>query len=190
MSAFEEKTLIIENKAIKIGIILVLTLFGSFFIINGVLAETIFFDEDFETYELGDLGGQGDWILMPAKLDWQVTNEKSYSGEQSITFEQTGYGHHNLKSGEGIFTTTRGIISFWFYSKEKPTIWYFRLKQGEESFVLNYPRVFDPYEPESDSKIYLQGGIATSTSEIVAYDYPAGKWNNIEMVANITYGGI
>lgn len=120
MLASEKKTLKSDFKALKIAIILPLTLFvGVFFIIKPVSADNIFFD-DFETYIIGieNLNGQGNWeILPPTPLSSSsdVIFEETYSGLQAILIDKFDRG---IRNGTELAT---GTFSFWFKLKDYTT---------------------------------------------------------------------
>lgn len=178
MSCFKKKTLLNDFKAIKFGILGCFVLFGTFFITERVLAST-FFDDSFETYSVGILGGQGYWKSRSGSYDFQVSTTTAQSGTKSITpysLGHAGYSHSNSKDGTGIATTNQGIISFWFYT-ENYNIGgiFFGLKKGYQYYG------YDNYQPvifsQSTPDIYIRGG-STSTEKI-ASSYPLETWNKI-----------
>jgi len=68
------------------------------------------FTDDFESYDLGDLNGQGDWTVDGADKV-MVVDEKSQGGAKSIKFLNTSYAANRIFD-----VSTEGIISFWIFA--------------------------------------------------------------------------
>jgi hypothetical protein len=82
-------------------------LFGSM-----VLGATIL-EDDFETYNLGDLVGQGNWELIEGSSSTlEVVNEISKSGSQAIKGNLNSSSHIANKVGSAL---EQGQIGFWFW---------------------------------------------------------------------------
>lgn len=180
MSSFKSYKFINDFRAIKYGVFLVVALFLGLFVIGEVLADySTFFDEHFETYNVGILAGQGYWKSRSACYDFRVTTTTAESGTKSITpfyAGQSGYCHSNSKDGTGIATTTSGVISFWFYT-ENYNIGgiFFGLKKGYQYYG------YDNWQPviysQSTPDLYIRG-VSTSTEKI-ASSYPLETWNKV-----------
>lgn len=96
------------------GLLIAKLMFGSAFLFSLIFfpfstsAELVgIFDDDFETYNLGDLNNQGGWQGFEG---WQVVNTKKYQGVKSAYIDKTiGIGYI-AKTG---IETQNGIQSFW-----------------------------------------------------------------------------
>lgn len=104
---FKKKTLKSDIIAIKTPVIFGLALIMGLFIIGEASA---FFSDDFETYSVGSLNGQGNWFFYGTSSD--VVAGTSYSGLQSILIE-----HFESGKRQGISLAT-GTLSFWFKLKD------------------------------------------------------------------------
>ncbi len=182
MSSFEKKTLRIDLKAIKVGIILVLGLVGSFFVIREVSAETFFFEEDFETYNVADITGQGYWKQVTGFNSFEVSTTTAKSGIKSLGYDLSGFGNGNLKDGVGIATSTHGSFSFWFKVTSDVT-------NQKIIFTLTDDNVLTSPARYNNSAIQLsihsQAGITlfgtNTTSTPVAVTTPLNSWEKIEI---------
>ncbi|GAI54542.1 unnamed protein product [marine sediment metagenome] len=74
---------------------------------SNVLAATIF-EDSFETYDLGDLTGQGDWL---GSNQAQVVDSHYKEGSKSAYFPATDTYYHVNKTGT---ETCVGSVGFWF----------------------------------------------------------------------------
>lgn len=179
MPAIEKKTLVSPIRAIKYSVILLFALISGFFVIGGAKASGSFFTDDFEIYDVGNLGGQGYWETTPDKLSFQVSTSTSESGIKSIVTVLSGYANGNRKNGIGLATTTSGILTFQWKCSDKDycSIW-FGLQQydGVNDYANEYPKIDKPTYRES---IILEG-YGTSTA-VVANSLPPNVYNKIEI---------
>ena len=184
-STFFRKSLVGENKAYKKGL-LIGFLFGCIFTgliwnFNNAFASGSFFTDDFETYDVGDLGGQGYWENYSDCYSWHVTTSTSESGLRSITIPTTSYCHANLKNGVGQATTTSGVLSFKFKCVEDTPYCqlYFYLQKGVDRYTAN-ASPFIRINPAQSGEIQIVGK-NTISEERVAYSFPFGNWNEIKI---------
>lgn len=83
------------------------------------------FDDDFEAYSTGDLGGQGDWTSCENKNSVKVSGEHPFEGTKSLQVQETGGNLCCERVGSEI---TAGSMSFW--------VQIFEGGGGDTSFLL------------------------------------------------------
>ncbi len=88
------------------------------FISNGVQAGT--FSESFETYNLGKLGGQGNWTNYVEEYGFIVNNDRASEGVQSIISHPTSTDLIASSMLDWATTTGIGILSVDFLVEKKP----------------------------------------------------------------------
>lgn len=71
------------------------------------------FNDDFETYNLGNLSGQGGWLELDGYTNWKVANTKAYDGLKSIYIDR----YYELTNGVYKYGSGKssGIQSAWIY---------------------------------------------------------------------------
>ena len=183
MPSLKKKPLISDFKAIKLGIILALSLFfGTFFIIGPVSASSDFFEDDFN-YNVGDIAGQGFWKQLGTYYSFEISTTTAQSGFQALSYDLTGYGNGNLKDGVGIATSTDGAFIFYFKMTSDVTNQKIFFTLTDDN-VLTTPERYDnsllTIEINSNlvtPEIILSGRNTTST--IVANNTPLNTWNKI-----------
>lgn len=110
------------NKAIKYPfkwfIVGVFVFFGLFFTNEAILGNTIFSD-NFELYNLGDLAPQGNWEAITG--NWEVVDDKSFSGSQSAYFNGDDYG---CVRKTAISSVLNGEIEYHFFPIASSSNWF------------------------------------------------------------------
>lgn len=188
MSAFKKKTLTSDCRAIKLGIILTLTLFGgSFLFTEPVLATSEFFEESFN-YDVGDIAGQGYWKQLTGLNSFHISTTTAQAGFKSLAYDLSSFGNGNLKDGVGIANSTDGAFIFYFKLTTDITNQkiFFSLTNDN---VLTAPERYDnsllTIEINSNlptPEIILSGKNTTSTP--IAITTPLNIWNKIELEYN------
>lgn len=117
-------------RAIKQGL-LALLLVGGLFLFSEVKSASIF-EDSFEDYDLGILGGQGDWATTtnPLAHDFYVVDDDKNFGWQSIWASSTIVADPRRARRSGA-SSTNGIISFYWKITDTTTSKDFGFSLGE-----------------------------------------------------------
>jgi hypothetical protein len=117
MSATLNKLVSSQFRAIKSSAFLVMALFLGLFFVGGPV-EAITFSETFDTYDTGDLTGQGGWATPYGSHSCWVDNIEAYSEPYSISVKDNFASCGGEKEWA---TTTEGYFTFNFLGKTKDT---------------------------------------------------------------------
>lgn len=98
-----------DFKALRIGIFVVLIVGGLFLYTNWAFAESPFID-NFDTYEIGDLAGQGNWATTTPPYFYAQTTTTDYQTSPISVFYDTAELGEVFKTGSQI---ANGQWSFW-----------------------------------------------------------------------------
>ena len=125
------------GKTTFLGINGLLIVLFSFLVPQISLGATTIFEDNFETYTIGDLNGQGGWVKETGLVD--VNTSRKQSGEKSIRGKKVDYAEAKYyKIGDSVST---GGISFWFNQVKEGRL-RFRLYKDNTTFIggvyLNY----------------------------------------------------
>lgn len=91
-----------------------LFLFGFLLLVFIILPNIAFggfiFEDDFESYNFGDIGGQGDWTVCESKAETQVSNLNPYEGIKSYRSSDAGGNQCCERVGSQVAI---GLNTFW-----------------------------------------------------------------------------
>lgn len=172
MSAFNRKTPILKGSAIKLGVVLIFTLLGSFFVVRGVSATSGVADS-FDSYNLGDLTGQGGWLVSGDFSALEVNDIRAESGNQSVRSTWIN-GNNRI-----ISLTEQGTLSFYFMTSSTFA--------GVVDFAMGVPLQAGNFIWITPSDIYI-GDSDNPTKLLLKNNYSYNNWHRISMNYNITEG--
>ena len=173
MSDLKRKMPILKDRAIKLGIVLGLTLLAGFFIVERARATTGVAD-NFESYDLGYLTGQGDWLATGFN-SFIVNNLHAESGSQSIQSDG------NTGNTRTITLDNEGDLSFYFMASSSFSNSAFYLESlGTDDYVYILP-----------TQIWLGDTIGYNpnpTKLLIKQNYSYNVFHRISLNYNISQG--
>ena len=166
MSDFKKKTLISDFRAIKLGIVALL-LTGLGLLVAGEV-QAITFTERFDSYDVGELSGQGDWVTPYGSHSCWVDSIRAYSLPYSISVKDNwaSCGGQNdwATTSEGYFTLNflgetkeTGLNYFIFFNTSV-------LQLSDTQVVVGNPQVILP-QSDWSINVWHTIGIEFNTAE-------------------------